>query len=131
MSAPAATVIVTAVTDDVSAPPIPYVPAVDAENVPKCVAAVVPGVVNVSAEEFVLDPPEAAFHEHACRVTDAISFAPVVDGEAVCICTYAIRFVGVPEASPPLSAWLQNEVDASAMTQPFRFLPWARWWESS
>jgi hypothetical protein len=58
-------VIVAAVTLDVSAPPMPYVPAVEAENVPKWVAAVVPGVVNDSAEEFVLDPPLAAFHEHA------------------------------------------------------------------
>ena len=54
-----------AVTDDDNAPPIPNVPAVDAENVPKYVAAVVPGVENVSAEEFVFDRPEAAFHEHA------------------------------------------------------------------
>lgn len=65
MSAPAATVIEVAVTEDVNAPPIPYVPAVEAENVPKYVAAVVPGVENVSDEEFVLLPALAAFHEHA------------------------------------------------------------------
>jgi hypothetical protein len=75
-------VIVTAVTLAVSAPPMPYVPAVDAENVPKCVAAVVPGVVKDSADEFVFDPPDAAFHEHACRVVEPSSFAPVVPGEA-------------------------------------------------
>lgn len=63
--APAATVIEVAVTLDDSAPPMPNVPAVDAENVPKYVAATVPGVENVSAEEFVFDRPDAAFHEHA------------------------------------------------------------------
>lgn len=113
-----------AVTDAANAPPMPYVPpdVPDAEFVPKCVTAVVPAVENVNADEFVFDPPDAAFHEHACRVYDpvaAFSFAPVVDGDAECSDTYAIRFTGVPDASPPLSAWLQNEVDASAMTQPF------------
>ena len=59
-----------AVTDDVNAPPIPYVPpeVPDAELVPKCVTAVVPAVEYVSADEFVFEDPDAAFHEHACRV---------------------------------------------------------------
>jgi hypothetical protein len=65
VNAPAATVMVVAVTDAASAPPMPYVPAVEAENVPKCVTATVPAVENVRAELFVLDDPEAAFHEHA------------------------------------------------------------------
>jgi hypothetical protein len=63
--APAAIVIVAAVTEAVSAPPIPYVPAVDADHVPKCVIAVAPVVENVNEDEFVLAPDEAAFHEHA------------------------------------------------------------------
>ena len=89
MSAPAATVIVEAVTDDANAPPIPYVPpdVPDAEFVPKCVTATVPDVENVNDDEFVFDPDDAAFHEHACRVYDpvaAFSFAPVVLGDAEC-----------------------------------------------
>jgi len=32
------------------------------------VTAVVPAVEKVRDELFVLEPPEAAFHEHACRV---------------------------------------------------------------
>jgi hypothetical protein len=31
------------------------------------VFAVEPDVVKLSDEEFVFDPPDAAFHEHACR----------------------------------------------------------------
>ena len=67
MRAPAATVIVTAVTDDVSAPPMPKVPAVTADHVPKCVLAVAPVVENVSAVELVFDPDAAAFQVQACR----------------------------------------------------------------
>lgn len=67
MSAPAATVMVLAVTDAVNVCPTPNVPpdVPDAEFVPECVTATVPAVENVSAEEFVFDPPDAAFHEHA------------------------------------------------------------------
>lgn len=66
-SAPAAMVIVVAVTDDANAPPMPYVPPayVAEDHVPKCVTAVEPAVVNVNADEFVLEPDDAAFHEHA------------------------------------------------------------------
>jgi hypothetical protein len=115
--APAATVIVTAVTDAVSAPPMPYVPDVDAENVPKYVAAVVPGVVNDAVPEFVLEPDDAAFHVIACLVVDPSSFAPVVDGDALCSCRYARTFVVPPDRAS--SAWFSEVVDASAMSQPF------------
>jgi hypothetical protein len=60
-------VIDAAVTDDVRAPPIPYVPLVDAEKVPKFVTAVVPAVVNDNTELLVFAPPDALFHEQACR----------------------------------------------------------------
>lgn len=67
VSAPAATVIVTAVTDEVSAPPMPNVPAETADQVPKWVLAVEPDVVNVAVPELVLLPEEAAFQVMACR----------------------------------------------------------------
>lgn len=59
--------MVLAVTEAVSVCPTPNVPpeVPDAEFVPECVTAVVPAVENVSDEEFVFDPPDAAFHEHA------------------------------------------------------------------
>lgn len=57
--------MVAAVTEAVSAPPTPYVPAVAADHVPKCVIAVVPAVENVSEEELVFAPDAAAFHVHA------------------------------------------------------------------
>ena len=65
--APAATVIDAAVTDEASAAPTAYVPADAADHVPMWVTAVPPEVANVSADELVIDPPDAAFHEQACR----------------------------------------------------------------
>jgi hypothetical protein len=59
--------MVVAVTEDVSAPPMPNVPALEADHVPKWLLAVAPEVVNVGEPEFVLVPPEAAFH--AARLT--------------------------------------------------------------
>lgn len=41
---------------------MPNVPAVEADDVPKCVFAVLPVVENVAVPEFVLLPDEAAFH---------------------------------------------------------------------
>ena len=95
-----------AVTDDVSAAPMPYVPAVTAENSPTWVFAVAPVVENVNAPEFVFDPDDAAFHDVDCRAypPPVASFAPVVPGDAVCSDVNAIRFVGVPDASRPFSA---------------------------
>jgi hypothetical protein len=66
--APAAMVIDAAVTEEASAPPNAYVPAVDALYVPKWVTAVDPAVENVNDEELVIAPAEAAFQEHACRM---------------------------------------------------------------
>jgi len=67
--APDAIVMDAAVTDEPSAAPIAYVPApyVAEDHVPMWVTATVPSVENVSDVEFVIDPPDAAFHEHACR----------------------------------------------------------------
>ena len=72
-----------AVTDDDSVPFIPFVPAVEADHVEKKPFAVDSDCpVKVPAEELVLEPPEAAFQENACRV-DVASFAPVVPGSVV------------------------------------------------
>src|SRR5207244_3860054 len=107
--APAATVIVVAVTLEPSAPEIPNVPEVDADHVEKWVLAVDPDCpVKVCADEFVLARVAAAFHVAAVRV-DVASDAPVVPGSAVLSCRKA-RTLVVPPARAS-SAWFAAVVE--------------------
>jgi hypothetical protein len=118
--AAAANVIVAAVTDDPNAAPIAYDPPayVADDHVPIYDTATDPNVENVKAVEFVIDPPDAAFHEHACRAYEpefAFSLAPVVPGVAVCKLTYGITFVD-PTPARPFRAAFSAAAAASAIT---------------
>jgi hypothetical protein len=99
LSAAAATVTEAAVTEDPRAPEMPKVPAVDADQVEKCVLGVPAVGAKVIAVMFVLVlvPELAAFQVQAWRV-EVASEAPVAPGSAVLSCTKAMTLTVPPES---------------------------------
>jgi hypothetical protein len=108
------------VTLEPSAPEIPKVPEVDADQVEKWVLAVPAVGAKVIAVMLVLAREAAAFQVQAWRVEDA-SEAPVVPGSAVLSWTNAITLVVPPDRES--SAWFAAVGSSLACQLPFLLRP--------